>query len=139
MAGAPKPLAAVYLATTYVVFGPEGTLSLRIGQRHPKLDLLLWRYKAPRWAFLTGFNPRSIRLAGWRNRARQRQLERLIGLKGYSVFAAAGVGDDPAWLPESSVLVLGIAPGRAARLAGLFGQNAIVVGRRGRPAELVWC
>jgi hypothetical protein len=50
-----------------------------------------------------------------------------------------GVADDPDWGAEVSLLILGITPARALRLARQFGQYAVVVGRRGDPARLEWC
>jgi hypothetical protein len=108
---------------------------LRVGQRSSILDRLLHRRHTRFWAFLTAWNPRSNWLPLWRNAARQRRLERLCS----DVVSGAGVAADLAWLPEPSLLVLGMAPGRAVRLARLFGQNAILAGARGRPARLLWC
>ena len=50
-----------------------------------------------------------------------------------------GIGSDPDWVPEDSYLIIGIPRADAISLGYDFGQNAIVVGRIGNPAELVPC
>jgi hypothetical protein len=55
------------------------------------------------------------------------------------VLRGAGAGDDGRWAPEPSLLVLGLPRAEAVELARRFGQEAIVAGRRGAPAELVYC
>jgi hypothetical protein len=132
-------LAAAYLSTTYRIDTPSGPIALRVGQRSDALDRLLKRRRLRAWAFVTACNPRSRRLPGWRNLARQRRLQALSGRLGFAALPGAGVGDDPAWRPEPSLLLMGIGRARARRLARLLGQNAIVAGRRGRAPELVWC
>ncbi len=132
-------LVPAYLSTTYRVDAPAGPLALRVGQRSAALDRLLRHRGLRAWAFVSACNPRSRRLPGWRNLARQRRLQALSTRLGLAALSGAGVGDDAAWPPEPSLLLMGIGRARACRLARLFGQNAIVAGRRGRPPELVWC
>jgi hypothetical protein len=132
--------AAAYLSTTYWVEAPDNRpIALRVGQPSRALDRLLKRHGVRVWAFVTACNPRSRRLADWCNLARQRRLQALSGRLGFAALPGAGVGDDPAWPAEPSLLIVDIGRARARRLARLFGQNAIVVGRRGGPPELVWC
>jgi len=132
-------LTAAYLSTTYRVDAPTGPVPLRVGRGSRALDRLLQRRGWRTWAFVTACNPRSHRLPGWRNLARQRRLRTLVEQLRYPFLSGAGVGDDSGWPPEPSLLIVGISRARACRLARLFGQNAIVVGRRARAAELVWC
>jgi hypothetical protein len=132
-------LAAAYLSTTYRVDGPKGPVPLRVGRGSRALDRLLQRRGRRTWAFVTACNPRSRRLPGWRNLARQRRLRALVEQLRHPFLPGAGVGDDSAWPPEASLLIMGISRARACRLARSFGQNAIVVGRRARAAELAWC
>jgi hypothetical protein len=105
-----------------------------VGQRNRPLERLLHRQHRRDWAFLTAWNPRSRRLPRWRNERRQRALARLLPL----ALLGAGVAADGRWA-EESLLAFGVPPGRARRLARQFGQNAVVVGRRGVPARLLWC
>ena len=121
------------------VDAPGGPIALRVSQHSAALDRLLKRRGLRAWAFVTACNPRSVRLPAWRNLERQRRLKALSSRLGYPTLAGVGVGDDPAWPPEPSLLILGVSRQRARRLARLFGQHAIVAGRLGAPPELVWC
>lgn len=132
-------LRAAYLNTTYCVDCAQGRIALRIGQPNRALERLLRREQARRWAYVTACNPGSRRLSTWRNAARQRGLAQLVAAHGFIALRGAGVGDDPGWLPEASLMILEIAPGSALRLARQFGQRAIVVGRRGTAPRLLWC
>lgn len=132
-------LSAAYLATTYRVDAPCGPIALRAGERNAALDRLLRRRGARAWAFITACNPRSTRLPPWRNHVRQSRLVTLCRDLGYATLPGLGIGDDPAWAPEPSVLILEVSRSRACRLARLFDQHAVVAGRRGGPPELVWC
>jgi hypothetical protein len=132
-------LTAAYRSTTYWVDTAAGAIALRVGRGSAALDRLLKRRGVRTWAFVTACNPRSRRLPAWRNFERQRRLERLSRRLGFAVLPGVGAGDDPAWAPEPSFLILGISRQRARRLARSLGQNAIVAGRRAAPPELVWC
>jgi hypothetical protein len=117
-----------------VVFARGAPLVLRVGERNRSLDRLLYRYRQRDWAFITAWNPRSRPLPRWRNERRQRALAWLLPL----ALLGAGVGAGATWV-EESLLALGVTAGRARRLARQFGQNAVVAGRRGGPARLIWC
>jgi hypothetical protein len=132
-------LASAYLSTTYRVDTARGAVALRVGQHNAALERLLKRRGVRTWAFVTACNPRSAHLPRWRNLLRQHRLQTLARRLGYHMLPGAGVGEDPAWPSEPSFLILSIPRQRARRLARLFGQNAIVAGRRGAPPELVWC
>jgi hypothetical protein len=71
------------------------------------------------------------------NDARQDDLKRDLQAAGYKWMLGEGIGDDPSWPPEESLIVLGISRGKAIALGRHFGQLAVVVGRRGQPARLV--
>lgn len=132
-------LERAYRETTYVVFVPGGgAIGLHPGQRSRALDRLLARAGVRSWAFITAWNPGSRPVPAWRNRYRQDRMFHLLLTSGCIVLPGAGIpaGDD--WAPEESVLACGLPPGTARRVARAFGQNAIVAGRRGRPAELAW-
>jgi hypothetical protein len=140
--GAPARALALeraYRATTYRAFVPGSSpIDLLVGQRSPALDRLLARAGAREWAFMTAWNPASRSLPRWNNAQRQRRLLCLLYGGAWLVLPGAGIPSGQDWLPEASFLVLAIPQGRAARLARMFGQHAIVAGRRGRPANLVW-
>jgi hypothetical protein len=128
-----------YRRTTYSAQTPLGPIHLRVGEPNADIDLLLKRYGATNWAFVTAFNPGSQILSTAENLQRQDRLEDALRRDGLMFFPGEGVGDDPAWLPERSVLILNISRERAIQLARDFGQNAILVGVEGDTPELVSC
>jgi hypothetical protein len=99
------------------------------------LDDLLMKHHAFEWAFITACNPRSKVLTDAENLERHLQLKALV--KDYLSFEGEGVGNDPDWKPEKSLLILGIKMEFAVRIGMHFEQNAIVVGCLGQAAELL--
>ncbi len=122
-----------YLSTEYRVTDPP--LVIRIRHLHTELDKLLQDYKCTDWAYITASNPASIVLPDNENMARHQMLGE--DLKGYLCFEGYGVGKDPEWKPERSLLVVGIDQDAAKALGNKYGQNAIVAGMIGEVAELI--
>lgn len=110
----------------------EGSTSVR-------LDALLQRHGADHWAFLTAWNPASVALSREQNDKRQHELERHTAAAGYTLLRGEGVGEDPQQPREESFLILGMNRRHAVATGRLFGQLAIVAGRRGTPARLLPC
>ncbi len=132
-------LRAAYCNTTYLVHLAEvGPASIRIGQSSSELDRWLAGSNANAWAFITACNPRSAPLSVAENEQRTQQLKSDLEQLALKFAAGKGVGDDGEWPPEPSFLVAGITRADAARLAKKYGQNALVFGRSGHRAELVW-
>lgn len=135
----PEALLAAYRRTSYTAYTPTGTLTLRIDEPNPALDAWLVARGVRDWAYLTACNPGSRALSETDNRDRRQALEGQLVAEGFAFHGGAGVPDpdhDPDWLPEASVLVLGIDPENAARLARQYGQLAFVAGRLGEPPAL---
>jgi Protein of unknown function (DUF3293)/Methyltransferase domain len=131
-----QPLLELYESTRYKVSLPTGTLVLRHGETCAELDALLDE-AAPWWAFITAWNPGSRRLSRRANEKRQAALVRELGK--YELFPGKGIGEDKRWPPEMSVLVLGIPREEALERGRAWGQNAIVLGARGSPAQVTSC
>lgn len=132
----PRELLDAYRRTIFCADTPRGRLALRIGQCNADLDLLLAEHECETWAYITAYNPGSVLLAPEENRQRQARLERDLSLGGWVCFSGEGIGANGDWPPEASTLVLGIDADSAQRLGRAFGQNAIVMGCLGKPAEL---
>ena len=132
-------LVAAYVATSYIVDTPSQRIALRIGQRNRLFERLLRRRRVRSWAFVSACNPASRRLSRWRNAARASLLVRVTKSCGLRILPGEGLADDPEWGGEASLLILGITPVRALRLARQFGQYAVVVGRPGAAPRLEWC
>jgi hypothetical protein len=131
-----RDLEAAYRATDYTARTPDGLLTLRIGASSAALDRLLDARGVTSWAYVTAHNPGSAPRPADENEARQRALREAVARAGYTFLEGAGVGKG--WPPEPSLLILGIAESDAAALGQRFDQLAIVVGRLGEPARLVW-
>jgi len=125
-------LEAAYLVTDYrVEDSPTGPFTIRIGE----LDAALAGLE---WAFVTACNPRSVLLSDEENTRRMADFEKAVQHNGWRCFHGEGVGRDRRWPPEPSLLIVDIKEPEAIELAKAFGQNAIVAGRPGEPARLVW-
>jgi hypothetical protein len=133
------PTIGAYRRTTFYANTSHGRFGLRIGVRVPKLDTLLAEHGVDSWAYVTAYNPGSVRFDEPHNRRRQDELERLVHETGRACFRGEGVGDDNRWPPEPSLLVLGIPRAEAVALGQRFGQRAIVYGETGGSPELLWC
>ena len=131
-------LDAAFRATSFFVDGPAGRFAIRVGRPCAALDSLLEEHGAATWAYVTAYNPGSSPTPAAANVAGQRELEQAVGEAGYRYYRGEGAGDDGAWPPEPSLLVLGVSEAEGAALARRFGQLAIVFGERGGPARLVW-
>ncbi|MEJ7709021.1 MAG: DUF3293 domain-containing protein [Pyrinomonadaceae bacterium] len=134
-----RELEEAYRRTTYVVeVSGKKEIHLRIGERSAALDNLLSDRRMSHWAFVSAFNPRSNRLSDAENAERHQQLVRRVRELGCAMLPGRGVGDNPAWPAEASLLIFQLAPEDARRLAREFEQNAFVVGRKNDPAELLF-
>jgi hypothetical protein len=122
-----------YNKTEYRVSDPS--FVIRIGETCAPLDELLNRHQLQEWAFITAYNPRSVILPDAENQAKHAVLKE--ALRSYLCLEGEGVGEDPPWKPERSLLVLGIGSKEAADIGNAFDQNAIVVGALGSPARLL--
>ncbi len=131
-----QELHEAYRKTTFYADTPRGRLALRIDKCDAQLDQLLVDHACESWAYLTAYNPGSVLLSPDENHHRQVTLEAQLHTGGWTFFAGEGVGDSGNWPPEPSVLVLGIDEATAQQLGIAFDQNAVVVGRLGKPAEL---
>ena len=126
---------SAYKKTRFCVDDGPRRICFMAGSANKKLDALLERHGAKGWAFITAWNPGSIELTRQENETRQTQLRRAVA--EYKVLTGEGVGEDPRWMPEESLLILNISRGKAMSLGRRFGQLAIVVGRRGEKSELL--
>lgn len=127
-----------YRQTVYWVFGPHAYIGLRVEQTSPELDRLLEEAGALEWAHITAWNPRSRPLSPPDNRQAQDALEWAVRAR-YSSLPGVGAATDGDWPPEEGLFIFGIPEAEAVELGRRFEQNAVVCGRKGEPARLVWC
>jgi hypothetical protein len=116
--GPDEELRAAYLATTWSVRAPGGTLHLAPGRPAP-------RPLRPA-AIVTAYNPASVHASAAENRAAARRLLRDVVALGVPCLPARAHAPDPRW-NEPGVALLGPAALAAAvRLGVAWGQNAIL-------------
>lgn len=139
MNGKASDLWEAYKATAFKAETPFGLLSIRVGNVEPGLEALLAENLAGDWAFITAHNPGSQPLDEAENTLRHARLVAEISQRSYPCFPGRGVGDDSTWQPEESLLVIGMSRDEAIEVGRMFGQNAVVWGCLGQPAELVDC
>ena len=138
MDGQRDPLDAVYRATTYRVETPGGPLDLRIGEPAPALDSLLAALGLGSWAFVSAANPGSRPASQADNQRAHSALLAHVREGGWPAFEGVGLPATPGWAPERSLLIAGITHDDALRLGREFGQNAVLLGVPGAPAQLAW-
>jgi len=128
-----------YEQSNYCVDQERGRpVCFKVGATSARLDALLARLGARRWAFITAWNPASVSLTRDENDRRQATLIALLSAHGYRAVNGRGMANDGAW-SEESLLVLDITTRMARRLGRQFGQFAIVIGSRGATARLISC
>ena len=129
-------LDAVYRATAYVAHLPEGALTLRVDRLSRQLDRLLEHAGCSTWAFISACNPGSHPVSEAENAIRHARLIETVNGLGLEWHGGEGVPDTPGWVPEASLLILGITQNDALVLADQFGQNAILFGTLGAAPQL---
>jgi hypothetical protein len=137
--GTEQDLAVLYSATSFRVEVPGGVIDIRVGNRHADLDALLSELSFAEWAFITAWNPGSALLPPEQNAAAQVDLIRIVRDHSYHFYEGDGIPDQAGWAPERSVWIAGISRADAVEIGRRFGQNAIIVGAVGAPAELLFC
>jgi hypothetical protein len=126
-------LLQAYLNTTYQV--GNCNIKIKIGQIDENLERMLDERSLEEWAFITAYNPHSVSLTENENASRHQQLQNDVS--SFTYFEGDGVGEDPTWEPEKSLLILGLNRESAIELGLKYGQNAIVIGRKELAAELL--
>ena len=129
----PPELIEVYKNTRFTVFVPS--IEFKIEEVNQSIENLLNDNNSDTWAYITAFNPNSEIIPDKENNQRFQQLIKY--LDEYKTYIGEGIGEDPAWVPEKSILVLGISLEEASRIGKYFGQNDIVFGKKGREAQLI--
>jgi hypothetical protein len=126
-----------YERTRFCVQDGPTRICFMAGSQNRRLDALLTRHGATRWAFITAWNPGSRPLSKSENGRRHAELRAAVHDAGLEALDGEGVGEDASWPSEQSLLILNISRGKAISLGRRFDQLAIVVGRRGEASTLV--
>lgn len=118
MSGPDEALRAAYLATTWSVRAPGGTLRLAPGRPAP-------RPLRPA-TIVTAYNPASVPTSPAENRAAARRLLAQVAALGVPCLPARAHAPDPRWNEPGITLLGPAALDAAVRLGVEWGQNAIL-------------
>ena len=130
-------LVSAYRKTDYVAHDNGRVVVVRIGHQSMAVDGLLARMHARNGAFITAWNPFSKSLSLGANEYWNRELRRLLVVRGFTFVEGEGRGRAGEWPPEPSIFVFEISRTEASAIGRRYRQNAIVYVPLGRPAELV--
>lgn len=125
-------LANAYAAAEYVVVLDGDTLPLRVGQ--PASDLEAYS-PAPRYAFITAWNPASEPRSDTANHAADALLVAQLDAAGAVRHPAWAQGTEGDWR-EPGWLLTGLEESELYRLALEFGQAGVLAWRSGEPVRL---
>jgi hypothetical protein len=75
-------LLRAYQTSQFFVWTPEGEIVLRVGERNPRLNELMTKLGALSSAFLTAWNPGSVKLSIEENQTRQAALTEKVRKAG---------------------------------------------------------
>ena len=126
-----------YTAAVYRVWKAHNHIVFRVDNENPDLDKLLDAHNTQTAAFITAHNPGSQVLNPADNDLAHKKLLKTLRDRGLCWLAGDGVDPEDKWIPETSVMVLGIDNTSASAIARLFEQNAYVWIQRGEPPHLV--
>ena len=87
-----ETLLGAYRRTRFCADTAQGRIVIRVGTTCPELDALLHRAGHATWAYITAFNPGSVRLSDDDNHTRQCELEETVQQLGYQMFRGEGIG-----------------------------------------------
>ena len=119
-------LIKAYRQASYVVFGDDSEIVLKVGKVSPELVTIMKNNNVSCAAFLTAHNPHSQQLELTVNEQSQAKLFRELQSLKINYLPGEGRDDLGEWLAESSVLALGISLQNTEILAEQFKQNAFV-------------
>jgi hypothetical protein len=130
-------LIAAYRATRYEITGGPAPFALTINVPSAALAECHRVHGVECSAFLTAWNPASVRALPAENVAAAMRLEAQLRARGYRLLAGRGVDPAGAWEAEESVLVLGIGHSEACAVGRAFGQAGLVHAGRDAVPRLV--
>lgn len=133
-------LEIAFLATTYRVVTPAATFNLRIGRLDLAFELFLRKWRAANWGIITACNPGAKLVPDPKaNDLATKRLATSIKAHGWLGFPSINHVDGGDWPDEPGYCVLNAGELELCRLAGEFGQAAIVHGEAGGDGgRLIW-
>ena len=131
------PLWQAYRRAIFSADAPGGRMTIRIDQNHPVLDEAVAQAGCDCWCFITAWNPASEPLDPEENATRNAALAAELKREGRVFYPGRGQDAEGAWPAEESFLVFGLQREVARQAGQRHGQNAVVWGEVGGPAQLI--
>lgn len=131
-------LRAAFLNTNYVVFAPNASITLRIGQYSTNLTKLMSERNTNSVAILTAYNPDATPADVKTNLDAQKLLLDSIHKRHVSYFLGENVAPDGDGPQEPTIVVMGMQLEQARALAQQFRQLAFVFSDASAIPQLVW-
>ena len=126
-----------YRKAIYRINAANSHIIFFIDKENPDLDNLLEMHDVRTAALITAHNPLSQEMGAAENTHAHETLLEELRTAGHRWLVGEGADPDGQWLPETSIMVLGIDEAAANTLAAQFGQNAYVWIAAGAPPSLV--
>jgi hypothetical protein len=126
-----------YKATVFRVCDANSRIAFQVETKNPELDNFLAAHGAQTAAFITAYNPGSQVLSPDENDRAHQALLGALRVSGWRWMDGDGADPQGQWIPETSVMILGIDKEKSTKLAMQFGQNAYVWIQRGEAPHLV--
>ena len=128
----------LYQEASYRAYLGKSYVDFRVSERNRYQSWFFGNQFVTSWAFISGENPKSIRLTERENMARSRMLLRHLNVKNMKYLLGLGIPGSDDWPVESGFFVLNISSIEAGRIGRKFRQNAILFFRVLKSVELVW-
>lgn len=132
-------LETAYKQTTYKVYNNQDNYLIRIDELNDFFSGFCDQSEITNWAIITAYNPYSKECLPEENKRNNLQLKAKLLELELTVLEADGVPADSNWEVEQSYFVYNISLDVAKTIGKQFEQNAIVYGKKGEKASLVWC
>lgn len=131
-------LEKAYRETTYTAHTPKQIFDIYIGIQNTEFDRWLQENKVQTWVMLTAANPYSQELPAEQNEKHNQTLAKKLNKKGWAFHYSEGIPSNEVWAKEPSFFILNMKLEEAKVWAESLSQNAIVFGRQGKIAQLIW-
>ncbi|MEM6697780.1 MAG: DUF3293 domain-containing protein [Bacteroidota bacterium] len=133
-----KELETYYRKTSYTAHTEKQIFEIRVDQKNNTFQKWLRENNIQTWTMLTAANPYSVEFSDEENKKRNANFESHLQTENIHYGRSEGIPDDPNWMMEIGFFITNITLNAAKQLAKSVEQNAIVFGRVGESAQLIW-
>lgn len=124
----------IYKNAYYLIY--DLNYNIKLDELNPVIDYLLKDIDIKEWGFISGVNPQLIPHCKEENNSFNENL--FNDLNKYKILLSEGGDNESEWEPENSFLVLGINKNDLIKLGKEYDQKAVIYGKIGKKAELLF-